>query len=394
MGTSVLRDFSPQRTITVLKAVRQQHVRRAGEPGAPHDDLLGKVRRVLLDCEDLGRLIAAAHAFTTAELHATLHLLAIEEHKSIRIRILAVLRERRRRDLIRLAWRLIVERYSNLELETAFRELSGSFGIRDVCGDNAYQEARLATWLRSEKLSSAMAADFDALEASDLDAWLQAVSVSPAGALARAVWIEALTCGSATVMRRMRAELLVSRAGRFPTSVQHDFGVRYLTLLGSRSQWADVVLAWIRRQCGVPAIGDAQTPFWRRVAEPVRDEFRRWVQERTLFEFFSASGDTLGRFQYWRRFSSLWKDVHAALDNRVMLMDFGSFGVVEFAEHGNAAYVYEARHFRAMASGDARYISDFKDKTRVYERILHFDGWQYRTDAVMVPLLKAGRASA
>jgi hypothetical protein len=330
----------------------------------------------------------AARRFTTAELKAAIYLVASDEQQVIRNRVIGVTQERMRRDLLPLSWRLLIERYSSLELETVARLLISSFGIDNICGDNSYQRSRIENWLRHARLASGVAIDFDASGAGDLDAWLGAVALSPRGALARAVWIDVLTVGSAALLARMQPDLLVSRAATFPTEVQSAFGHRYLVELKARPHWSDFVCRWIRRQFGIPASGEGQTPFWRRLPAPVRDEFRRWVQEQTLSEFFRTHGDTAGRFQFWRRFSSHWHDVHAVLDNRVMVMDFNEFGVIEFAEVGNAAYVYDAHSFSYILARNPRSIAEFKNKSLVHERILHFEGWQYRADAVLLPLLR------
>jgi hypothetical protein len=207
------------------------------------------------------------------------------------------------------------------------------------------------------------------------------------------VWMDVLTAGSAALLARMQPDLLVSTGANFPTEVQSAFAHRYLVELKARPHWSDLVCRWIRRQFGVPASGESQTPFWRRMPAPVRDEFRRWAQEQTLSEFFRTHGDTAGRFQFWRRFSSQWHDVYAALDNRVMVMDFNEFGVIEFAQVGNAAYVYDAQSFSYILSCNPRSIAEFKNKSLVHERILHFEGWQYRADAVLLSLLKRRRAA-
>jgi hypothetical protein len=388
-----LAAFLPAQILEALGRVRGQHAQIVGQPPLAINELIARVRKVLAGCDTAAAVAETATKFTTAELKASIYLVASDEQQVIRNRVIGVIRERTRRDLLPLSWRLLVERYSSPELETVARLLITSFGIDEICGDNAYQRSRMENWLRHGRLASGVALDFDVIGAVDLDAWLEAVALPQRGALARAVWTDVLIGGSAGLLARMRPDLLVSHAASFPTEVQSGFACRYLVELKARPHWADVICRWIRRQFGVPARGEDQTPFWRRMPDPVRDEFRRWAQEQTLSGFFSAHGDTAGRFQFWRRFSSQWHDVYAALDNRVMVMDFNEFGVVEFAEVGNAAYIYDAQSFSYILSRNPRSIAEFKSKSLVYERILHFEGWQYRADLVLVPLLKRRRAA-
>jgi hypothetical protein len=388
LHSRALAGFSPARVLDALGRVRGQHIQIADQPLLATNELIARVRTVLAGCDTGAALSEAARKFTTAELKAAIYLVASDEQQVIRNRVIGVIRERTRKDLLPLSWRLLVERYSSQELETVARELIASFGIADICGDNAYQRSRMENWLRHGRLASGVALDFDASGAGDLDAWLEAGALRPSGALARAVWVDVLTGGSAAVWARMQTDLLVSRANSFPTEIQSGFAQRYLVELKARQHWNGLVCRWIRRQFGVPASGESHAPFWRRVPAPVRDEFRRWVQEQTLSEFFSAHGDTAGRFQFWRRFSSRWHDVYAAVDNRVMVMDFDEFGVIEFAEVGNAAYVYDAQSFSYILSRNPRSIAEFKNRSLVHERILHFEGWQYRADAILLPLLR------
>ena len=70
------------------------------------------------------------------------------------------------------------------------------------------------------------------------------------------------------------------------------------------------------------------------------ERFRRWLNFRIMSEVFEAAGYS-DRFQFWKQFAD---DLHkvrciTVKDYNVALV-FRDIAVVEFAQVGNAAYVY------------------------------------------------------
>jgi hypothetical protein len=384
-----LENFAPAHLLGVLPTLREAHPRLGTQERVPGSELLQRVRTRLLQAPTASALAALASRMQPAELRATLHLIALDDMTLIRSRALLVANKRPRKDLLPLAWRLLVEHYPRQELEEHFRSAARLFGLSGLA--STYQQKRVTAWLTESSLDAEITADFGRSSARDLDGWLETGGIPSRAGLTRAVWARVLTQGSAGTLAQMRQDLLVSRAATFPTAVQQAFGRHYLTVLQGRRRWAEVVLVWIWRQFGVPAKTTDQGPFWRQVPEPVRDEFRRWTQEQTLAEFFTRVGDTGGRFQFWRQYSSRWVEVYAALDDRVMVIDFGSVGVVEFAQVGNAAYVYDGGDFHRILSDNPRFLGDFKDIMRARCRILHFTGWQTDAARLMGNLLGPAR---
>ena len=106
--------------------------------------------------------------------------------------------------------------------------------------------------------------------------------------------------------------------------------------------------------------------------------------------FFDNAKDPHGRFEFWRSFIDDMDDAKPALDELVMLIDFGKFGVVEFAKVGNAAYVYGATEFaslwkRAEVAKHPSYLKHPRDTLRFPSagpnkdgRIIHMENWQAR----------------
>ena len=108
------------------------------------------------------------------------------------------------------------------------------------------------------------------------------------------------------------------------------------------------------------------------------------------------------RADFWRPYveSAKVKDVQQIISGDGFMLDFGEFGVVEFKNKGNAAYVYPKHvfvEFWGRGKFGANNPEHFKDISRTIKgtakspwdgRILHFEKWQLRTSARIKKLLR------
>ena len=382
-----LKRFKPALTLQALAVVRREHPLSVDSPQTPSDDVVSRVRIALKRAGDETSLRTTAQAFAPLELRAVLRLVAIDPDRDVKGRGEWVLNYRARRDLLRDAWALLLAYHPVVELESFVRSSGKQFGWKDLASAT-YLEDRFRAWFAAQGLVVGMASDCEQLGVADVDAWLTTVAVDPRTALASGVWRQVLVAGSASFLSRHKASVLIARADTFPSEIRAGFGRNYLESLGTRDEWAEPVLIWIRRIFGVPAAGDVQTPFWRAISSKVRGEFRLWVQEQTLKDFFQKHADTAGRFKFWKRYSKFWREVYTAIDGRVMVMDFGGVGVIEFAEVGNAAYVYDDKGLKGIVAGNPRAIGEFKDQAVAIGRVFHFQNWEYRAAGLIEPLLR------
>jgi hypothetical protein len=383
---SRLRDFKPRFMAQAVAVVRRQHPHTADAFATPGEDVVSGVRAALRLANDEPAIRALAQRFEPLQLRATVRVAASDAVLVVRQRAGAVLSYRPRRDLLRDAWRLLIGYSPAPELESFLRLGGRAFGWKDLA-DTTYLQERFHAWFGADALTAGVANDSIALGVSDVDAWLATVSIPSHSPLATEVWRHLLVFCPASQFPRFSVATVVARADASPSDVRMGFAKNYLEGLAHREKWAEPVLVWILRVCGEPGSGGAQTAFWRTISASVRDQFRLWVQEKTLHDFFQRHGDTSGRFAFWRRYARFWKDVHTALDDRVMVMDFEGVGVVEFAEVGNAGYVYRQNAFRSVLSDNPRTLSEYKNKDLAVGRVFHFPNWEVRAAALVEPLI-------
>lgn len=116
------------------------------------------------------------------------------------------------------------------------------------------------------------------------------------------------------------------------------------------------------------------------------DAWRWWQSQYALLmleSFFGGSGDN-ERFDFWRRWAPRTTRVMGSLGSGRLFLDFGGFGVVEFASSGNAAYVYLADTFAQMWRDHDRNPGlghpHFKDRGLAIAWLAHRGYWQGEFD--------------
>lgn len=111
----------------------------------------------------------------------------------------------------------------------------------------------------------------------------------------------------------------------------------------------------------------------------------KWYLElliyRRMEEVFAADEDN-ERFRFWWAYRGSMVEL-PELDrvNERIFMDFGEFGVVEFARTGNAAYFYDKAEFERVkdyqrVTGGSVGNAAFKRSTNPLDRKIHRKGWQ------------------
>ena len=114
-------------------------------------------------------------------------------------------------------------------------------------------------------------------------------------------------------------------------------------------------------------------------------QLRKWLLKKRIEDFFGNDE----RSDFWKSYVEQEYIINAEsiLSNQGFMLDFGKFGVVEFKEIGNAAYVYPKAVFHEYWANAKRkyHTSGFKDKEKTIKfsswdgRVLHFEGWQSKT---------------
>ncbi len=384
-----LQEFRPTQLFDVLESIRRQHPHTSGHFAAPDQSLMGDVRHRLLEA-DRSRLTELARTFQLSELRAVLYLLAIDTNHEVRDRAAEVVLARERTDFLRIAWTLLCNHYPNDPLEMVVGRMGSRIGWERATS-NRELSARLPEWFAAPRLPSGLLRDFASQSTDELDNWLAEWGLDERQGLNMGVWADALSSADKGLIARIGHEVLLRRAQRSRQGLQEEFCRNYLVALEGRQLWKQRVLEWIQSKYDKPfRLEEGLTTFWYSIPAQVRDEYRRWANEETIRDFFESARDHYGRFEFWQGFIEHVEDARMALGQEAMLMDFGSFGVAEFAEVGNAAYVYPHEFFpriwnrdsSAMAPGDLKErkatLRGRRGGPNLDGRILHSGEWQLR----------------
>lgn len=121
--------------------------------------------------------------------------------------------------------------------------------------------------------------------------------------------------------------------------------------------------------------------------EPAWSWYKKLRAWREIEAFFNATNDTDNeRFVFWRDFRTHIQDADFNQQHSVLCMDFGNFGVIEFGDIGNAAYIYNPTDYKYFST--FQLPRDMKDQDRALGRIIHRANWQYSTGDTIRDLLQ------
>ncbi|GAB4247453.1 MAG: hypothetical protein Kow00109_23570 [Acidobacteriota bacterium] len=232
-----------------------------------------------------------------------------------------------------------------------------------------------------------------------LGPWFEARGLAAYPNVIREVWKRLLRSAPQEFYQQHDPDELLDQVRSAPSELQITFAQRYLELLQTRSAWNEKILLWILERFGGPEDIEAMPRFWAEIREDVRREFRRWMIERQLADFFQDVYDPNGRFAFWKTFLDHIQNAKLSKCGSVALIDFGHFFVIEFARVGNAAYVYSKDQLRRFqeAIADPRVSQPWyqnaylKDRRVAKTRIKHYSGWQWKYRPIIEGLIAGGQ---
>ena len=383
-----------------LSNIRKMHPYRGEAVTWVGDTLIDDVRRQLEETS-WDKLEGLAYRFGIREILACVEIVVSERVEETARKAAEILGYRPKKKALFRVWFKLVFLYSNHLLEKAMREMITKKGFQ---GLNEMPEVSPAVtnWLISKRLDEGVLRDHQTRSGQKtLDPYLKENHISPDDGLHRAAWCVLLKKGSGKLISRENPKRLmeVFEDPRNAADSQ-KFGQHYLNVLQKRDKWATPILEWVEKKFGVPTQDEGktsiETPFWRQVESTAKKEFAIWVMEKRIEQFFEGQ-----RADFWKRFLQAGKviRVQEILQGDGFMIDFGRFGVIEFKQVGNAAYIYPQLVFRSYWNRAQKYLypGAFKDKHNTVRspsfpswdgRIIHNRYWQEDTTQKIQQLLR------
>lgn len=385
----MLIQSNSDRLSAVLEKVRIQHPNKKGEYFSPDKSTLDEVRSLLEHTESDG-LNKLAFQFDPSKLLACVDIVASDRNGDTADKAAYVAALRPRDSLPIRCWFKIVASYPNPLLEKLLKELVGSLGY-DALNQHHKISYHVPQWLLASELPIGILRDYQSSSEKDsIDHFLLSHFFDNDESIYSAVWLTLLTKGRAIdLIRQDPKRILAEMDSRQGASVRRLVGQHYLNTLNGLPDWSENILEYIKNKWGVPNRPSSKKRidhrFWDHVSESAKEEFKRWLMLAEVESFFE--GD---RAEFWRDFvkAAKVKDVNQILSDEGFMLDFGHFGVVEFKNVGNAAYIYPKEVFKKFWKGanfwsnDPSYFKEISQTMRSNKlpgwdgRILHFRGWQ------------------
>jgi len=388
-------DFYPRAVEKTLSEIRTKHpTLKSTGSSIVAQTIIDKVRTKLLACPT-DELKKIALDLIPEEIKACVYLLNEQE---VSLKAVEVILQRPRKGVLIDAWKRWIQTYPGPpKLEDVVRGLIEKFGTETLI-ERAVAPKYVSEWLMESRLSSGILSHYHRLKRdSRLDAYLFTSNVKEEDRLFYAVWHRLLTTGTGDQLLHESPERILMEFMK-PTTGGADkqsYCRHYLNVLKKQALWQESILNFIAKRYGRPSNqGQIEDAFWSGIDEGVKGEFLKWYISKQIADFFEGE-----RANFWRYFVHIRTvcDVRNILNGNGFMLDFGSFGVVEFKAIGNAAYVYPKDIFKRYWNTAHRYATpgDFKDRAKTVSsrfwdgRITHPSGWQPHAKELIEKLIKS-----
>lgn len=384
----------------VLIQLRERHPVRSRSGSISVDEtILDYVREKLRQCsyEEISSLAAE---FQRIHLVACFEILVSDREGDVAEKAAEAIKLRPREHFIEKGWFRLVSLYPHDLLELLLKHLIELKGF-SVLERNEKISDRIKHWFLSSKLSMGALRDYEKNWTGNIDSFLVSQNISKEQGFYREVIRALFSYGSADSLKKEKAERIYEEFNWSDNvSYRQLFCSNYLNKLRSRENWSEFILEFIEDNFNVPNPVTKEefleTPFWSKIDRSVKKEFLRWKMLERIEDFFDGE-----RADYWRKYVENGQiiDVKNAVSANGFLLDFDKFGVVEFKNVGNAAYIYPRDVFKIYwsRSGDYYLPDSYKDKKKTVRsrshrywdgRIIHHRDWTHNTDEFITSLLR------
>ena len=393
-----LSQFQPSKLEEVLQVIREKHSIRGSQDVRVDKSIIDEVRTILENTES-EKVPPLAWGFKKKQILACLEIVALDRKGEIADKAAAILMTRPKGMVILKGFRKLIRLYEHKLLEKVIKVQLKSKGY-DIFERTQFEPIRIKKWLLYETLGTGLFAEYKSDRKNKcLDDYLSTLPIIEKEGLYKWSWRYLLVHGNLEDIRRESSQRIYSEfIDKDNIKFFKKFCINYLNKLNKSEYWYEPILDLIAKEYGLPKGKMDRTayenPFWDEINSSTKDELRKWLLKKRIEDFF---GDD-ERSGFWKSYveKGSISNAETILSNEGFMLDFGKFGVVEFKEIGNAAYIYPTDVFREYWRNAERkyHPSSFKDKSRTIKtvnwdgRILHFEGWQERAHQRIHRLLK------
>lgn len=123
---------------------------------------------------------------------------------------------------------------------------------------------------------------------------------------------------------------------------------------------------------------------WNNMEDKYKETYRRWNNSNYLYEFFNnVSGDRV-RLEFWKKYiNSIYRIEYFSKINDALVMEFKNHVFVEFAQMGNALYIYDKRIYdldkikhNTQHHTKTECVNILKNPGLMEKKLMHRGDWQ------------------
>jgi len=337
--------------------------------GSYLEELIERLRACPMDPEALSRF----GSNLTGREHRGLIGALIQQDESLSARILEALQPHLETYSVAPLWRTWIKIPRDRSTLTLLKAAAEEHGMVEAVAPDWVDTAD--DWMIGEPIRRITDwADREAYQLLELSR-LTETPFPPDVPLVDELWKHVLTQGSKEQLNREPISELRTKGFELGPADVQLFGQNYLSRIPDRD-WDIPVLEGVLERYGLPEAQGSREHFWKGVPADAKRKFRRRFLESELEKAFDGDEST-DRFEFWERYLDDMRAIdrsHAG-PTAYAIMEFSTFGVVEFFEKDNAAYFYpleEVARLRGIIATQPRDLKSGLDK------LIHRRGWQIR----------------
>lgn len=395
MSWAAIQRFESPELRRALRAIEETHRRSAEIDDSERSSRIERVRELLRATPD-DKVPLLCARLTRRDLFILPDLIAAETEATIERRACHLAGAAQLGEIPKRSWKLTVRQGPHRGLHAVLHAYLEPRWLAEIVA-NEDDVPRVGRWLAGETLEAGLAADRERERATTVEEWMAGFPhmtppLDEASPVWPAFWHELLQGGSRRVLGGEHPSTLIERAQSLGEGVVDAFVVNYLVRFRSERAWHARIIDWAIRKYGRPS-ADSVIGVWRRAdtRDPgVIAELLSWLALRTLGDFFRSVNDPGGRFEFWKQhFGHRLLEAHRLCGGEAAALRFPGVVVVEFAEYGNAAYVYPDSELPWVLRSSVVSRDDLKDRRRLLRfstggfRIVHNSAWKESTPARM-----------
>ncbi len=389
MSINLKFTFTPKRLLKIESEIKEVHLNSNKNFDSKKIDT-NQLRTILDKIESLSKdqIPRFSYELTKNELYLLADYMPRNSYNVDLNKLYEILKIRFRDEFLPILFNGFQNHYYNSDFNEYFRKLLKlSSSPHEALNISSEALAIFLKWLEEEDIVVKIVKSYFALDR-DFYSYMKFFGFSPNRKLYEDCIKYLYTCCDKKLYLKADVLELVDIIETYNQNEMINFMNNYLLKL-EIDEFQDKILEFLYSRYG--NVDEMRIEYiWDKIFERAKKKYDIWVAKKQMDKFFQ--GDE--RYTFWFDYIVDSSSKILSINQKQLFLDFGEFVVVEFRDIGNAAYIYSKgifdMYFSRYLTKSVIYDNSFfknKDIMLTESKIIHNDGWQYRTYRIINMLI-------